>query len=230
MTSPKTPFHRQALTERTEMPVSQELADAIATAQVSLSQNADGALLPYARNRVLAAMGPRQEAEDGGPTGLGWRRRTWLGFLTIRHLLPVWRLAYPADTGPERMLSLAERVLQGRADRQAAGAESNGYWDGLANSGEEWGDDQAPPVEPIAVGMAAARVVQTARLDYDLTPGDPSETDQDRDPFTWDESYLGSIAYAGGGTWQTKSSPARRREYWQWWLNQAVPEAYQAIT
>ena len=210
------------------MRITQELADAIAAARVSLSRNADGELLPHARVHLLAALGPHQEIE-GVPIGPGWRRRTHLGVITVRHLLPIWRLAYPTDPGPERMLDLASRVLQGQADRAAAGAESNEYWNRLAESGEEWGGGEAPAVEPIAVGMAAARVVQTARLDYDLLPVDPDETDRDRDPDTWDESCLGALAYAGGGAWQAKSSPARRREYWQWFLDQAVPAAYEFV-
>jgi len=59
--------------------------------------------------------------------------------------------------------------------------------------------------------------------------GDRSDLDTDRDAWSWDESYLASMACAGGSAWAVSSSLEKRREFWQWYLEQAVPIAYNSV-
>jgi hypothetical protein len=47
-------------------------------------------------------------------------------------------------------------------------------------------------------------------------------------PEEHDGSYMASVALAGGSPWTPGSDPARRREFWQWWLREAVPAAWRA--
>lgn len=207
-----------------------DFRQALIQANNALSQDLNGELILPWRNSLWLAMGVSQEDENGHPVGPGWSRRVRLGILTVQHLLPMWQEQYPQDQGPQQMLLLAEQVVGGKADRDAAGSESDNYWALLSDLGVMEDNSEPAEVLPFLVGMAAARVVRTARLDYQMVLyQNQNETDRDRDAWAWDESYLGAMAYAGGPTWVTSSSPERRREFWQWWLDQGLPQAYQSV-
>ena len=47
-------------------------------------------------------------------------------------------------------------------------------------------------------------------------------------PHQWDASLYASAAYAGGFAWEEQSDKLRRREFWQWYLSEAVPSAWEA--
>jgi hypothetical protein len=208
-----------------------KLRQVLDQANDALAHDPSGQLaLPW-RNALWLAMGDPQENEKGYPIGAGWQRRVKMGILTVQHLLSIWQEQYPQDEGPQRMLLLAEQVVEDKINHDAAGSESDNYWTLLSDLGVIEDDSKPAEVLPFLVGMAAARVVRTARLDYQMVLfNDPNELDTERDAWMWDESYLGAMAYAGGAVWVTGSSSERRREFWQWWLDQAVPSAYEAVS
>ena len=176
-------------------------------------------------------MGSALENGRGFPMGAGWQRRISLGTLMVRHLLPLWHSKYPQDQGPEKMLLLAEQVRDGKQDRDAASEESDTYWSVLSDLGTIEDDTESAETLPFLVGCAAARVVRTACVESQMVlPFDPTELDTDRDVWMWDESYIGARASAGGSVWVASSSPVRRREFWQWWLEQAVPQTYHSVS
>jgi len=41
-----------------------------------------------------------------------------------------------------------------------------------------------------------------------------------------DSSFFAAAAYAGGAVWDSDSDSLKRREFWEWWLNEAVPMAW----
>lgn len=212
---------------------------ALHQAEEALSHDPNGELALPRRNALWLAMGAPQKGVDGNPTGPGWRRRVRLGLLTVQHLLPLWQTEYSQDQGPQRMLLLAEQVVSGRinskTERAAASSESDDYWAAVSDLGVTEEGSTPLDVLPFCVGAAAARVVRTALTDYQIAlfldpDGDKTETDTDRDAWSWDESYLASMACAGGSAWAVSSSPQRRREFWRWWLTEAVPQAYQSVS
>ncbi|HBE21460.1 MAG TPA: hypothetical protein DDW51_28675 [Cyanobacteria bacterium UBA11367] len=45
-------------------------------------------------------------------------------------------------------------------------------------------------------------------------------------------SFFAACAYANGPVWQIKSGKSdstKRQEFWEWWLTQAVPAAWEAV-
>jgi len=112
---------------------------ALRQAEQAFSHDSNGELaLPW-RNALWLAMGSPQKGADGNPTGPGWRRRVRLGILMVQHLLPLWQAEYPQDQGPQRMLLLAEQVVDGRINSKvgyaAASSESDDYWAAVSDLG-----------------------------------------------------------------------------------------------
>ncbi len=227
----------------------QILDQALTQARTALSQDPDGDLPLAARNALWLALGAPQEDEQGNPTGAGWRRRVRLSILTVQHLLPVWQQEHGDDPGPQNMLDLAEQVVKGQADRDAARSTSDDYWTMLSDFGFPEKKNEPPQVLPVCVGVAACRVVRTACVDYQMllrqaeeqkrsqaeaeegdVEGDKEIEDGDRDAWGWDESFFAAMACSGGTPWTPGSSTENRRAFWQWYLDQAVPEAYASVT
>ncbi|MBN8230671.1 hypothetical protein JYK02_24460 [Corallococcus macrosporus] len=44
-----------------------------------------------------------------------------------------------------------------------------------------------------------------------------------------DASMFAAAAYAGGPSWDASSAPARRLQFWEWWLSDSVPHAYCSV-
>jgi hypothetical protein len=46
------------------------------------------------------------------------------------------------------------------------------------------------------------------------------------DPDDWDVGYCGSLAASGSAIWESKGGEDRRRAYWTWYLDSAIPRAW----
>lgn len=203
------------------MTLPQSLSDRIATASEGLEGDKEGHLALPHRRRVWAALGPALRDENGRPHGAGHRRRTSLAVLCVRHVLPLWEAAYPNNDGPQRMLALAEQVLSGAAPPDASDRSRGQFWTEM--------DDLVYRDQlfiPAPVGYAAVNAVTTAQVDEEVEGFDEGELDENLDAYQLDASYLASLAFASGAPGEQGSDPARRREFWRWYLREAVPAAY----
>jgi hypothetical protein len=84
---------------------------------------------------------------------------------------------------------------------------------------EEVGNDEY-------AGWAALQAVVVAANDEDLSDLNSDVDDLDIDGSSWSTAFNASVAYANGVPSQPGSDVSRRREFWTWWLDEAVPEAY----
>jgi hypothetical protein len=86
--------------------------------------------------------------------------------------------------------------------------------------------------EPVyLIGYAANRVLYQAFCDSGFDPEKAGEvlSDEDLSPYYMDASYLSSVAAAGGFPSQKEADPAKRLEFWEWWLSEAVPQAWDSV-
>lgn len=199
----------------------QTLSDPVEAASEALRDDSEGHLALPLRRRVWAAMGPALRDENDRPHGAGHRRRTSLAVLCVRHVLPLWEAAYPDNDGPQRMLALAEQVLSGAAPPDAADRSRGQFWTDVESLVYE---DQL--FVPSYVGYAAVDAVTTAQVDEEVEGFDEGELDENLDADQWDASFFASLAFASGAPGEQGSDPARRREFWRWYLREAVPAAY----
>jgi len=135
----------------------------------------------------------------------------------IRRVLPAWTAFHPA-TRPLELLELIEAYLGGKAERgtleQAA--------DALQAIVEELDAHEDPLREQAdIVGWGVVRAAWSA-----MDPGDEAAMDQD--PWEWTASFTASMVAAGGPVWDDRGDRDRRRDFWRWWLRDAVPSALAA--
>jgi hypothetical protein len=111
--------------------------------------------------------------------------------------------------------------------------------DGELSVAEAWrlsNQSKVPKVSwPLwGVLAAASDVLRTANIDIDFNPSKPDYSlDDDGD---WDEgdgyrdaAGWGAYVMAGGTVDDPKADASKRREFWEWWLSEAIPAAWQMV-
>jgi immunity protein Imm5 of predicted polymorphic toxin system len=193
-----------------------ELQSALQFASDALRNDPSGALpLPY-RRAIWAALGPPT------PRGPGHRRRVDLDVRTVQRVLPIWQSAHADDDRPLQMLQLAQSVLDGTVDADSATRTRDRFEVEVQDLEDE---DFAPGY----VGDAAVHAVVTAEVDHQPDAFPPQTRDEDLDADQWDTSYYAAAAASGtapGDPSDDNQSQERRRGFWRWYLEEAVPAAY----
>jgi hypothetical protein len=193
-----------------------ELTQAIKKQYETLLKNKEGELILLpGRKKIWAAIGPKND--------IGHVRRAKLSISCAERVLSIWNRVFCDEKGPEHILQSTQSYLQGEIDESELRAHIGSLWTALDNLMYE-GDF----LIEINAGYAAASAASTAISDdkYDEANIDDSTLDEDLDPYEWDAGYFASIAYAGGPPGADSSDSDKRREFWSWYLNNAVPNAW----
>jgi len=206
------------------MSAEEELSERRREARRALEDAPDGRLpLPY-RRRIRAVFGPCEGPLPDVP--LGRRRRVALARLSAERVLPVWEAERPQDRRPQRMLELAEALLEGREDPVVADRELGDFMVEVGTLGS--GSSPAISARADSSGMAAIDVLATG-LSGDYGPDLPETTDDDDlDPDSWETEYYASLA-AGSYPGAPDEDVEARRAFWRWYLDEAVPAAYRSV-
>jgi hypothetical protein len=151
-----------------------------------------------------------------------------LALLSIQHVLPLWEKARPFDRAPHLLLEKAEKILAGVLTGQQVDEMNLPGWTYMDNVGYK-----VPYADSswVLVGYGAIKVVDVAVRDenFDPTQINPQLTDDHLDPYDLDVAPTAAAAYADGFRWDSESDPQKRRQFWQWWLTEAVPKAWAAF-
>jgi len=205
------------------MSAEEELSERRREARRALEDAPDGRLpLPY-RRRIRAVFGPCEGPLPDVP--LGRRRRVALARLSAERVLPVWEAERPQDRRPQRMIELAEALLEGREDPVVADRELGDFMVEVGTLGS--GSSPAISARADSSGMAALSVVSTAVTgDYGDLPEELD--DDDLDPDSWETEYYASLA-AGSYPGAPDEDVEARRAFWRFYLDEAVPAAYRSL-
>jgi hypothetical protein len=219
-----------------------DLQKAIAEAYAALINDPQHALLPMYRHRIYEALGAVHYPEEPlDPRAQ--LTRVVLDLLSVRRVLPIWEAERPDFPWPQRLLELAEGVLDGLVSREVARAEADAAFALLDEVDYEASAHDITEVEASRDVIRFRRVslpayyvcdaavetlfVASGLFRFELGEPVPDETDADVDPYTSDTAHWASTAYAGG-VWDPSSDPIKRNEFWEWWLSEAVPKVRQA--
>jgi hypothetical protein len=181
-------------------------------AKKALDDGADGHLLLARRRAIWLALGGRDEE--------GRCARARLSIAAARRVLPIWERLWPFNRLPHDLLDLTDQVCRGDVDPHSLTALRDRAETELDDI--SWGSSTKSAV---GAGYAALRALDVARGDEpcDLPRPDSAVRDEDLQPRQRDSAYLAAAAAAGGAPWEPRSSADRRRDYWNWWLAEAVP-------
>ncbi|WP_279637400.1 Imm5 family immunity protein [Corallococcus interemptor] len=176
------------------------------------------------------ALGMRRELwRSLGPGlgfGPGYARRVALALATARHVLPLWELTYPENRTTHTVLDSAEAMRVGSLDKGEARAIWQQAWDHMVEL--SFSDEGS---RGVAAGLSAVQALRTCIDDeaFVLLGVDERLRDDQVDAEDMDASMFAAAAYAGGPAWDASSDSARRLQFWEWWLSEAVPLAYQLV-
>jgi hypothetical protein len=81
------------------------------------------------------------------------------------------------------------------------------------------------------VGYSAAQALGVALYDefFDSTQVNYTLIDSDIDEHEQDTAFYAACAAAGGPIWSPNTDSIKRRAFWEWWLMDAVPTAWEAF-
>lgn len=190
------------------------IQDLIATIKTGVLATPDGNLRLDRRAVLWAALAATADARPS------YLRRVRLNAMCVRHVLSRWRERFPHDDGVEQMLQLAEDVVAGETDADAAIAERNRFYVDVVET-RKYGDDPSA----MFVGLAAANTVVEALVEDNGDAIPEAEDDEDLDPEAYDTSYLCASAAARGLNGRPANIEARRA-FWLWYLDEAIPQIY----
>jgi hypothetical protein len=172
-------------------------------------------------NRLFGPVVPQHSIQE---VAIGKWRRFRLAVLTTEAVLPLWTRSFPDDQMPADCVAAAKQVMSGQGGEiEQLEQLRDEWWNHCGELVYEHQDKQNDAL----VGYAAIQTLRIALWD-DLYSDALAELaiDEDIDPEDLDYAFSAAACWAEGTIWNESSSPARRHEFWHWWLSEAVPAAW----
>lgn len=147
-----------------------------------------------------------------------------LSIRTAEYVLPIWQQTWPTDYLPQFMLATAKQVLTGTVSPTQAKQIAGDAWQQLEQLGSA--PHTAASSHAFHAGQAAVETLFAVlgRPPFDGVLVEEYDTDADLDPWSSDPALWAVTAYAGGA-WEQTSDANKRREFWEWWLTEAIPSS-----
>lgn len=156
--------------------------------------------------------GERRRRFFHGSLGLTCAKRSW----------PVWLSRFPSELRPVQMAeSAVSSLVTNSSGDTVTIRELGGLKTDLDNKlllGERF-------FAAVCAGFATWAVVRDV-LDTGHAPVEDAATELQTDPESWDACFLASLAISGGATWDDSGDSTKRRRFWDWYLESAIPEAF----
>ena len=131
----------------------------------------------------------------------------------------IWKQYFPSEQFPIELLRIADTLMDSGDDvshMEKLLAECKTKLDDKFLLGEDYfrGVYAGFAMWAAASNIAYGTQVDEASFDIDLEPDE------------WHASFFASLAWAGGAVWEGEVADAnKRREFWTWFINDALPEA-----
>ena len=187
-----------------------------------LHSNNEYQIKPITRLNIYAAF-----AEFENKLAKIWLTR--LEILTAKRVLPLWQEALPNIQLPEQVLDLAEQVLDGFLDFETA-CNANILDELYQLLGGDL-EDEVPATVEFAGESAYCAFVNIRHQPFqDLLVDEKLTDDKFYSQLGGDAASSAVKAFAGvviDGYWVKKSDPQKRLEFWEWWLTEAIPQAWE---
>lgn len=196
------------------------ISSAVREAKSALAADAEGRLHAYSRRRIWLTMGPR----DVLPKVMTrpHQCRALLALFCAEKVLPIWQQKWPRRKAPPQLLAKALEVVRGGADPLSLKREGDAMWTAGEDHAYQYG-----PCPEAEVLLALSRAVNVAYHDEGFSDEDAAREARDPlpDPWSWDAAYIAAEAHAQQHARGKDELAGKRREFWQLYLDEAVPRA-----
>lgn len=197
------------------MSIPEQLAVELAVASSAIDES--GELPSAVRKEVLQLVEKLSFAEHANA---GYLRRARLAIICAREVLEHLS-RYPARLMDARsILTKGMDALSGKYELRMLQQENGAFHTtvvDLLELGEE-------AFRSAYAGLTVVAAINTILYDtnFDLL----GENEKTIPPDDWDVSYYGSLAASGSAIWEGKGGAENRRAYWRWYLDYAIPRAW----
>jgi immunity protein Imm5 of predicted polymorphic toxin system len=203
-------------------------------------------LAPSYRKAIYEAIGPKQDA-------FVMQVRGWLAIIAVQRVVPIFQQVIPDEPLPQQLLDAAQAILLGAANTNAVHELEDeaylrfGHW--LGYSQEVLGYDGEMAAFVTYKALVEIRTIIEGRP-YDLLedlhefqrPADT--TSKDVTKWSWitgdqwtDEDWASTAAKGDTASSAAVASacgfntytcdPQNIQAFWEWWLNEAIPSAWE---
>lgn len=199
----------------------------IQSALNAVTSNPQGKLKIGYRQSIWMALGPfvyDVRAKDNE----GYKRRALLAVMSAKHGLSLCKSMREEGDKPNQLLTQAENTVYGNLPLDALVDAMEDFWDQIEDMAGEVKDSV------LYANMSVYQALEVVRVDesFDENGRIDYTTEESSETTTWDAARLAAEAHASTlaetGASQEMVS-AKRREFWVWWLTEAVPKAKKAF-
>ncbi|KAG8155164.1 Imm5 family immunity protein [Burkholderia catarinensis] len=200
------------------MNVPQKLADELSSAQALITL--DGELPAAVRRGILQLIEELSSAEHADA---GYLRRARLAIICAREVVD--RLSPYADVLVTARTILASGIaaLAGKYDLSVLQRHNDEYHTKVVDLFEHG----EVAFVPVYAGMTVFAAINT--ILYDTNFEVVGENEKSVPPDDWDVGYYGALAVSGSAIWEAKGGAESRRLYWLWYLESALPRAWDVL-
>ena len=204
------------------MAIPKELADMLDMALIEVSNHPNHQLILPVRKKIWKLLGPKLIKDLEVLHGVGLYRRTQLAILCTQYVLNIWEKEHFTNKRPQQMIYIAEQYLRKEIDHDSTSNHMMIFWIEL--------EDMQIDNSSVLVGYAAAKVLHTALNDvpFNLYNDEDNQSLDDEYYEDWENSLCACMAYARRQPLDNHLESQRSKEFWTWYLKEAVPTAYEA--
>lgn len=198
-----------------------QLRNALNTASLTLESDFHGHLPLPERLAIWKLLGSYSDRDAKAPT-IGDLRRAELSLVAAADVIHIWNSTFDNPIF-DSLIEMCFKHLSKRSMAQEI--------DYKRRELTEYLQDLAFEEDQISAFFAAESVLDSATLvlgsrTFDPYAIEPNTQDEELDSDRWDSSYFAAAAFARGLLGDPQSNATKRREFWRWYLAEAVPEAW----
>jgi len=198
-----------------------QLRDTLKAASLTLESDTRGHLPLPERLAIWKLLGSYSDRDTKAPT-IGDLRRAELALIAAADLIHIWNSTFDKPDF-DLLIEMCFMHLSKRSMAQEIDQKRRELAEYLQDI--EFGEDQMPAFFSAESVLAAATLILGSRT-FDPYAIEPNTEDEELDSDRWDSAYFAAAAFAGGLPGDPQSSATKRKEFWQWYLTEAVPEAW----
>jgi hypothetical protein len=173
------------------------------------------------RRRLFAAFGPRVNYTEGEKFTQPHIARINLSIMVANKVLPIWFESFSDDDLPVQAINHIHTYLRGDVTKE----DYLNVYNRLKKHFEMMECEMESKQLQIASGFAALSAMMVAI--YDENFGSEEDNlgvdEQTIDPDELDTTFYAATSYSNGTIWDEDSNSDKRKDFWTWYLNNAIP-------
>lgn len=194
------------------------LKEAIEDAHKALLHDSEYTITPFYRFNIYNIISPIESNKQGLII-------SHLAILTAEYVSFIWKKKFSNDI-PLKAINVAKMLLENTISLNEAGKVADQIW-------TEMDKLSTTPIfdkdyRPLLAGQAAvqALIEVIGKNHFEDEPISRNYTDDDLDPWTSDTAKWAAAAISGK-LGDSSSNLIKRREFWEWWLFEAINKAWE---